>query len=296
MWLCRFRPTAILLALAATLLACSRGEGADKAPPSSPFVAMARGQVDVEGGLIRVSTPRDGRIEEVAAEDGDEVRAGDVLARLDTRRAEIAVGVAEAELAQAEAKAAVAKARLPATELQARRVGEAAGAGAATGQSADESAAAVAVLKAEIGAAEAAVKVARAHVEEAREELAARTLKAPVAGRIVRRSAHVGDVVSLQAPTDLFQILPDRPRIVRAELNESYVDRVKPGMRAEVLRDSGDGPACPARVLRVGEVFGPGRLTDDPVERASARDVECVLQLEGGEFRIGQRVLVRFLR
>lgn len=257
---------------------------------------MARGQVDVEGGLIRVSTPRDGRIEEVAAEDGDEVRAGDVLARLDTRRAEIAVGVAEAELAQAEAKAAVAKARLPATELQARRVGEAAGAGAATGQSADESAAAVAVLKAEIGAAEAAVKVARAHVEEAREELAARTLKAPVAGRIVRRSAHVGDVVSLQAPTDLFQILPDRPRIVRAELNESYVDRVKPGMRAEVLRDSGDGPACPARVLRVGEVFGPGRLTDDPVERASARDVECVLQLEGGEFRIGQRVLVRFLR
>ena len=41
---------------------------------------------------------------------------------------------------------------------------------------------------------------------------------------------------------------------------------------------------------------GPSRLTDDPVERAGAHDVECVLQLDGGDFRIGQRVLVRFRR
>jgi len=65
-------------------------------------------------------------------------------------------------------------------------------------------------------------------------------------------------------------------------------------MRAEVVRDSGQGPAVMAEVLRVGEVFGPSRLTDDPVERAGAHDVECVLRLDGGSFRIGQRVLVRF--
>jgi hypothetical protein len=94
----------------------------------------------------------------------------------------------------------------------------------------------------------------------------------------------------------LFQLLPDRPRIVRAELNEAYVDLVKPGMHAEVVRDSDQGTAVAAEVLRVGEVFGPSRLTDDPVERAGAHDVECVLRLDGGEFRIGQRVLVRFLK
>jgi hypothetical protein len=49
-------------------------------------------------------------------------------------------------------------------------------------------------------------------------------------------------------------------------------------------------------VLRIGDVFGPSRLADDPQERAGARDVECVLTLEGGDFRIGQRVLVRFRR
>ena len=81
---------------------------------------------------------------------------------------------------------------------------------------------------------------------------------------------------------------------MRAELNEAYVDRVKPGMRAEVVRDSDRALHIPARVLRIGDVFGPSRLTDDPVERAGAHDVECVLLLEGGDFRIGQRVLVRF--
>ena len=110
----------------------------------------------------------------------------------------------------------------------------------------------------------------------------------------MRRSVHVGDAVSAQAATELFQLLPDRPRIVRAELNEAYVDLVRPGMRADVVSDAGQGTPVAAEVLRVGEVFGPSRLTDDPVERAGAHDVECVLRLEGGAFRIGQRVLVRF--
>ena len=292
-----------VIVLAASLAGCADGEGVDKKPAdtkptvaNAAYIAMARGQVDVEGGLIRVLAPRDGRIDEIKVDDDGEVKRGDVLAILDQRQARIAVDVAEAGLAQAQAQVAVLKARLPQAEVQARRIGEAAGEGAATGQSAEETTAAVAVLKAEIGAAEAAAKVARAHVEEARAELDARTLQAPASGRVVRRSAHVGDIVSAQAATELFQILPDRARIVRAELNEAYVDQVKPGMQAEVVRDSDQGTAYPARVLRVGEVFGPSRLTDDPVERAGAHDVECVLLLESGDFRIGQRVLVRFRR
>jgi macrolide-specific efflux system membrane fusion protein len=285
---------AALLALA--LVACSQGRSVEAPAAVAPYVAMARGQVDVEGGLIRVVAARDGRVDEVHSEDGDTVRQGDVLALLDQRQARIGIGVAAANLGQAEAQVAVLKARIPQTDVQARRLVEAAGAGAATGQSAEDAAAALAVLKAEVNAAEATVKVARQHVDEAQGELDARVVKAPAAGRIVRRSVHVGDVLTAQNATELFQLLPERPRIVRAELNEAYVDLVKPGMQAEVVRDSDQGTAVPAKVLRVGEVFGPSRLTDDPVERAGAHDVECVLQLEGGDFRIGQRVLVRFRR
>lgn len=285
----------LTLALAGCSDAAEQGKG-KAAAAASPYVAMARGQVDVEGGLIRIVSARDGRIEGVKVEDGDTVRQGDVLALLDRRQAQVGVGAAEANQAQAEAQVGVLKAKLAPTEQQSKRLGEAAGAGAATGQSADDAAAALGVLKAEIVAAEAAVKVARQHVDEARLEVEARAIVAPAAGRIVRRSAHVGDVVSAQAGSELFQLLPERTRIVRAELNEAYVDLVKPGMQAEVVRDSDQGTPVVARVLRVGDVFGPSRLTDDPVERAGAHDVECVLQLDGGDFRIGQRVLVRFRR
>jgi len=289
----------LLLAPVLLLAACSDDafdRKASAAPANGAWIAMARGQVDVEGGLIRIVAPRDGRIEDVRVEDGDVVRQGDVLARLDQRQARIAVGVADAGVAQASAQLGVLKAKLAPAAQAADRAAAAASAGAASGQSADDAGTALAVLKAEVAVAEAAAKAAHAHLEEARAELDARTITAPSAGRIVRRSVHAGDAVSAQAATELFQLLPDRPRIVRAELNEAYVDLIKPGMRAEVVRDSDQGTAIAAEVLRVGDVFGPSRLTDDPVERAGAHDVECVLRLDGDAFRIGQRVLVRFVK
>lgn len=294
----RLFPPLLVALLAAALAACSEGAHDKPAAVAAPgaWLAIARGQVDVEGGLVRVVAARDGRVEEVRVEEGDTVRQGDVLVLLDQRQARSGVGIAQASLVQAQAQVDVLRARLGPAQVQSGRIAEAAMADAVTGQSADDAATSLAVLKAELGAAEAAVSLARAHVDAAKVELDAQSVRAPAGGRIVRRSVHVGDALSAQAAAELFQLLPDRPRIVRAELNEAYVDLVKPGMQAEVVRDSDQGTAIPARVLRVGEVFGASRLTDDPVERAGAHDVECVLQLEGSDFRIGQRVLVRFKR
>lgn len=287
------------LALGAVLSACSSTNPEPSSPSAgapSAYLAMARGEVDVEGGLVRIVAARDGRVAEVKVEDGDTVKQGDALALLDQRQARIGIGIAQAGLGQAQAQVDVLKARLRPAQVQSSRTTEAAAAGAATGQSADDASAALAVLKAEIVAGDAAVKLASEHLEAARAELDAAVVSAPTAGRIVRRSVRVGDVLSVQSATELFQLLPDRPLIVRAELNEAYVDLVKPGMEAEVVRDSDQGSPVSARVLRVGEVFGPSRLADDPVERAGAHDVECVLRLEHPDFRIGQRVMVRFKR
>ncbi len=259
------------------------------------WLAMARGQVDVEGGLVRVGAARSGRVLAVAVKDGDSVSAGDLLAELDPREAQVGVGIAEASLRQAEADLEVVRARLPQARRRAERLDAAAAAGATSGQSAEDAGTALAVLQAQVSAAEAARGLAQQRLEEARLELDARSLRAPLAGRVLRRAVHVGDWVDARSEPPLFELLPERPRIVRAELGEAYVDLVRPGMRARVTRDSDQGAAVAARVLRVGEVFGPSRLTDDPVERAGSRDVECVLELEGGDFRIGQRVLVRFL-
>ena len=83
---------------------------------------------------------------------------------------------------------------------------------------------------------------------------------------------------------------------MRAELNESFVDAVHPGMRADVTTDSdSDHAHWSAHVRRVGEVYGHATLETDPQVRANARTVECVLTFDQPQnLRIGQRVIVRF--
>jgi multidrug resistance efflux pump len=113
----------------------------------------------------------------------------------------------------------------------------------------------------------------------------------------VQRLVQPGASVS-PATGPVFVMLPDSPRIVRAELNESFVGVVHEGMAAEVDDDSGSGMApLKAHVLRIGNVFGASTLEDDPQVRANTRSVECVLTLDqppAAPLRIGQRVLVKF--
>lgn len=278
--------------------ACSRQpqDHAAAAHAATPeFVAIARGRVDVDGGLVRIAAPRDGTIAELRAKPGDAVRQGDVLAVIDTRQAELTAGVAKAELDQAQARAASLRARTAALKQRASRVVQAAQAGAATGQSADDANQALSELNAEIAEADAAVEVARQHLKQARYEIDVRSVRAPVAGRVVARPVHVADVVSAQGAGELFTLLPDAPRIVRAELNEAFVARVSAGMNAQIVTEGDGGKTWPAKVTRVGEVFGPSKLIEDAQETTDARDVECILELSTDELRVGQRVQVRFL-
>lgn len=282
------------------MVACSRQPQdhaiAMAAPAPGPaFVAIARGRVDVDGGLVRIVAPRDGIIAELRAKPGDTVKQGDVLAVIDARQVELAAGVAKAELDQAQARAKSLRTKTAALKQRAGRVNQAAQAGAATGQSADDANQALMELEADIAEADAAVAVAQERLKQARFEIDVRSLRAPLAGRIVARPVHIADVVSTQAAAELFTLLPDAPHIVRAELNEAFVAKVDVGMNAQVVIDADASKSWPAKVTRIGEVFGPSKLVEDAQETTDARDVECILELSTDELRVGQRVQVRFL-
>ena len=242
---------------------------------------------------------RDGVVSTVHVQQGDKVQAGEVLAQLDPRASQIELDGAKAQVEQARAQLAQLQVKATEAKQRAPRIAEAARAGAASGDAADQARNEAAMLQAQTDAARAALDAARQQVAAAQLDVDARSLRAPVAGRVVQRDAQIGQAVSAQSGHALFVILPDRPRIVRAEVDADDADKIKAGMSAQVLRDTGDGPAYTAKVLRVGEILGPSTLNDDPLARAASHDVECVLQLEPGSappLRIGRRVLVRFPR
>ncbi|WP_114239106.1 efflux RND transporter periplasmic adaptor subunit [Dyella sp. C9] len=290
----------LALALAVPLLAACSHDDASKASAQAQaptYAAVARGRVDVEGGLLKLSMPRDGVVAEIKVHEGDHVHKGQVLAVLDTKPAQLAVSAAEAEQKQAEAQGTLLEVRLKAAQQRAERLAAAAAAGAGDGQSADDARDSAQQLQGELDNAHASAAMAAQKLEAARYELAQRSLVAPVDAQIVERDIQPGATVSSQGGP-AFVLLPEGARIVRAELNESFVGAVHEGMHAQVVDDSGSGaPVLLAHVQRIGTVFGPSALEEDPLIRANTRTVECVLAFDQPpppSLRIGQRVIVQF--
>jgi len=292
----------LALAVASLLAGCSSSDPAPAAPGASPataYVAVARGKVDIEGGLLSLAMPREGTLATVAVHEGDQVRQGQLLAALDTEPATLAVQAAQAQLEQAQAQLKLLGIKQAAAQQRAQRLAAAAAAGAGDGQSADDAREAAAQIDAEQQSARAALGMAGQKLDEARYELKQRSLRAPFDADVVRVSAQPGASVS-PASGPLFVLLPRKPRIVRAELNDSFAAAVRPGMPAEVVAEGGAQARWQAHVLRIGQVYGPATLENDPQIRANARTVECVLAFDQPDaepvrnLRIGQRVTVRF--
>lgn len=288
------RRAAICLAVA--LAACGpKPAPRPTASPAAANLAVAKGVVEAPGGLVRVVSTREGRLLAPLAEEGAQVLAGQVLARLDDRQARLQLASAEADEVERAAQAQVAAARAAGAAREASRLATLAAADAATRQDAAQAETAAAVARGEQHQAEAALQAARAQRQLTAYEIEARTVRAPVAGRVVRRTAAAGAYVAAASP--LFVLAPDGPRVVRAELDEAFAEQVKPGMRATVSREFQTGGSYQARVLRVSDLLAGPALVEDGAARADTRVVSVVLTLPpDADLRLGQRVLVRFAR
>lgn len=261
-------------------------------------VAMARGRIEVQGGLLELSPSQDGQVDTLAVQEGQHVTRGQLLLRLAGAAAQSELGVAQAELRLAEERVRSRAQPLSALRRTVDRLAEAAAAGAAEPARAEESA--QALLDAESGWA-----VARAEADVARQRLAhlrvqqhQLELRAPEDGTVVRVATQVGQrLLAAAGNPAAITLLPQRPLQVRAEINESYATAVRPGMQATVTTD-GDATAVAlptAHVVRMSPVLGISRLQDD-AQRGPLRIVECVLEFDQPPTlaRAGQTVRVAF--
>lgn len=304
-WL-RRTGNALLLGVGLMLSACSKGPAvpenvaetsADQGLASRLHkAAVARGKIEVEGGLVDMAVASNGTVLQLPVQEGEVVAAGTVLLRLDDSVGEKMLGVATAEVRLAREKLRAAEGRVPALRTSEARYTQAAREGASSGQLADTARQHLADAQADVAVAQAELAVAAQRQEMARAVQAQRVLTAPAAGTVVSVLTQLGSFV--QAGVPVLTLLPDRPLIVRAELNAAYVDAVRVGMQATVVADldgtDDDSSGFKAKVVRISPMYGHGRLQED-AQRGPVRVVECVLAFDHApKARVGQNVRVIF--
>ena len=98
----------------------------------------------------------------------------------------------------------------------------------------DQAQDAIATAQARLGSQVAAVQTARAQLDQARYNQELTVIRAPTNGRIVRRYANPGAGASTLNVSNMFDLEPDAPRIVRAEVVESDLPNLTDGQAVEI--------------------------------------------------------------
>ncbi len=265
--------------------------------PASPYAAVANGKADVEGGIIQVAARRGGVVREVYVQEGDRVVAGQILARQEDDEARLAYQRAQAEVAQAEAQLAQIRVDISSSRRELERLSALVDSNFVAAQRIDQARDAVAAAEARLQSQQAVVQTARARLAEAAYNLELTVIRAPMSGRIVRRYANPGAGASTLNVSTMFDLEPDAPRIVRAEIVESDIPNITIGQQVEISPEGDPSKVYVGTVLRRAAVFGARKLaSDDPSQRSDERVVEVVVAYDQAPLLIGQRVLVKFMK
>ena len=265
--------------------------------PESPYAAVANGKADVEGGIIQVAARRGGVVKAVYVEEGDRVTAGQILARQEDDEPRLAVERARAEVAQARSQLAALRVDLSAARREYERMSALADSNYIAAQRLDQARDAVAMAEARLASQQASVRTVEARLAEAEYNLELTVVRAPMSGRIVRRYANPGAGASTLNVSTMFDLEPDAPRIVRAEIVEADIPNIQIGQAVEISPEGDPSKVYVGRVLRRAAVFGARKLSsDDPSQRSDERVIEVVVAYDDAPLLIGQRVLVKFMR
>lgn len=275
----------------------AREETAVRNAPPSPYAAVANGKADVEGGIVQIAARSAGIIRAVYVQEGDRVSSGQILARQEDDQQRLQVQRSAAEVRQAAAALEATLVEIRTAEREYERLQRLAPSNYVAGQRLDQARDAIAAAKAKLAAQQAAVGTARARLNEAQYNLELTVIRAPMSGVIVRRYANPGAGASTLNVSNMFDLEPDTPRIVRAEIVEASIPAITIGQDVEIVPEADETKLYTGKVLRRAALFGARKLqSDDPSERTDERVVEVVVSADGAPLLIGQRVLVKFMK
>lgn len=249
---------------------------------AAPLVRTVQVSARVEAlTRVDVGATLTGRVAEVLVREGDAVRAGQPLLRLETdelratlAQARASEQQAQARLsglrttgrAQAQAALAQADAGVVAARAEMERAQALVAQGFVSGSRLDEARRALQVAeaqqanaRAQVAAnrdggtdevqAQAQLQAAKAATEAAQARLAQAELRAPTDGRVLTREVEPGQIV--QPGKALLALALAGPTVLVAQADERFLDQLAPGQPASVVADAYVGQRFAARLSRI---------------------------------------------
>lgn len=201
-----------------------------------PITGVLKARVEVD-----VSSKGMGRLGTVKVELGDTVKEGQLLASLEARDVALSIKQAEAQLASAKANKSQA-------DLDAARIGKLSAEGVSTETELTSTQTRQTLAGSSLEAAEATLALSRESLRNA-------TIKSPVAGVIVRRSAEIGQTVSPGAP--LFTIHDTTMMSLEAGIAERDLSRVRVGQSVAMTVEAYPGVVFEGKVKVIGRALDP---------------------------------------
>jgi multidrug efflux system membrane fusion protein len=229
--------------------------------------------------IVDVKVRVDGQLQRVAFTEGQDVKAGQLLAQLDQ-------GPLTAQLHQAEATQRKDQASLDNARLDLARYSKLVGIGAATTQAVD-------TAKAQVDSFAATVAADAAQVQSDRLQLSFTTLFAPFSGRVGMREADIGAIVHPTDATGIVTVTQMEPITVlfsvpQDVLPELLANQAKAPLAVNVTTRSGDAALADGSLVFIDSIVD---ATTGQI-RLKASFANKDRQLWPGEL-VNARVLVR---
>lgn len=248
--------------------------------PSDPPDGFAKTNGRIEAERVDIATKFAGRLKTVLVKEGDLVKAGQLLAELDTaelqaqlKEAEASKVQAEQQVAQAVALVAQRNSELTLASLQLDRSLDLVGKGVTSQEIVDQrqsakrtAEAAVNSANAEVAVAKAAIEAAAARINRLAVDIEDCALKAPRNGRVEYRLALPGEV--LAAGGRVLTVLDLTDVYMTVFFPTSEAGRLRIGSEARVIFDAAPQYVVPATVTFVASEaqFTP-KYVETKVER-----------------------------
>ena len=247
-WLFKSKPSAVAVH---TVMAQPMTSGG----PSSS-VLDATGYVTARREAT-VSAQITGTLIEVLIEEGDHVKAGQVLARLDDTQQRAALAQAQAQLQSARALLVQYQSQLAQDQRDVKRAEDLVQRKLVSEQAVEQARTLVETHGAQLESQRRQIELAAANVRSAQVQLDYCTIHAPFTGVVIAKAAQVGEIVSPFSAGGGFTrtgigTLVDMDSLeVEVDVNEAYINRVQPKQPVDSVLNAYPDWKIPSHVIAI---------------------------------------------